>query len=87
MDYIVGLVFFIIILLIVYNFVTVTLITENGSSTEISLSLLPQMQQKPSLPTVSPTPVLSKDNTAINGKMSLGTQAEDYNRQFYLPPY
>ena len=91
MDFIIGIIFCVIIILILYNYVTISV-----SNTNVG-NVIKQCSAKPNNYTSNntsnntsnyiPNGILSKDVSAVNGKFSLHDQTDDYHRQFYLAPY
>ena len=83
MDFIVGILLMIIIILVLYNFASVSITNSSGSKYYDS-NINTATTQYNSMPYPLPSPVLSKSPSAINNKVNLNAQAYDYKKYFFV---
>jgi hypothetical protein len=92
MDFIVGILVVIIIILILINFTSVS-VTDNEGRTSNNLFLTNKIMNQDKMNQNMnqnmnqyniPSPMLSKEPTALNNKLNLNSQTYDYNKYFYL---
>ena len=89
MDFLVGILLIIIIILILYNFSSVSVSDNqpnNSSNTFTTKYILNMQNNNTPLPSQSqlPSPMLSKEPSALNNKVNLNAQTYDYNKYFYI---
>ncbi len=89
MDFFLGIVLTIVLILIIVNYVSISVSDEginnykcNSKNTDMN-STIPNLTNDINLP----MPIDSKSNNSITGKFNLQAQMDDYHKQFYLPPY
>ena len=81
MDFIVGILIVFIIILILINFSSVSISDTKGNTcSRNNLSLGNQTMNINSIP----SPMLSKEPSALNNKLKLNAQTYDYNKYFFL---
>lgn len=81
MDFIVGILIVFIIILILINFSSVSISDTKGNTcSRNNLSLGNQTMNINSIP----SPMLSKEPSALNNKLKLNDQTYDYNKYFFL---
>ena len=93
MDFIVGILIVIIIILILINFTSDSVTDSSGKTTNslfltnkiINKDKMNQNQMNQNMNQYNiPSPMLSKEPTALNNKLNLNAQTYDYNKYFYL---
>jgi len=87
MDFIVGILLIIIIILILYNFSSVSVSDNqpyNSSNTFTTKYILNMQNNNTPSPSQLPSPMLSKEPSALNNKINLNAQTYDYNKYFYI---
>lgn len=75
MDFIIGVLFVIIVILVIYNFASINISDSPGAgvcSNDRNTIAMP------------PKPVSARPNTAMNGKINLDAQTYDYSKYFYV---
>jgi hypothetical protein len=81
MDFIVGILIVFIIILILINFSSISISDTKGNTcSRNNLSLGNQTMNINSIP----SPMLSKEPSALNNKLKLNAQTYDYNKYFFL---
>ena len=82
MDFIIGLLLFIILIFIIINFTSISMSnTQGGGTCSNSTSIFGTNQYGNSN---VPSPIYSKDSLALNNKLNLNNQTYDYNKYFFL---
>ena len=82
MDFLIGILLIIIVMLILYNFSSVSMSNTkpNGSCNSNPDTTQYNMNNQYSN---IPSPILSKSPSALNNKVNLNAQAYDYNKYFF----
>jgi len=78
MDFIIGILLVIVIILILINFTSISMSDTINSGTCNSNNYNYTNQNN------IPSPMLSKDSTALNNKINLNVQTYDYNKYFFM---
>ena len=77
MDFLIGILLIIIVMLILYNFSSISISNTqlNGGTCSSNISTTQYSN--------IPSPILSKSPSALNNKVNLNAQAYDYNKYFF----
>lgn len=75
MDFIIGVLFVIIVILVIYNFASINI--------SDSPDTCPNDRIRNSI-VMPPQPVSARPNTVMNGKLNLDAQTYDYSKYFYV---
>jgi len=88
MDFIIGLLLFIVVIFIIINFTSISMSnTKAGGTCSSSTSILGTNQYQNQYGYGNsniPSPVYSKDSLALNNKLNINNQTYDYNKYFFL---
>ena len=76
MDFLIGILLIIIVMLILYNFSSISMSNTQSNGTCSSNTNTTQYNNIPS-------PILSKSPSALNNKVNLNAQAYDYKKHFF----
>jgi hypothetical protein len=82
MDFLFGILITIVVLFIMYNYMSISVSDEKDVNRKINRRNNNSYNNK-----TIPQPTDSKSNNSINGKFNLRAQMDDYQKQFYLSPY
>ena len=74
----------IIIILILYNFASVSITSNNTYGSKSYNNINATTTQYNSIQNPLPSPVLSKSPSALNNKVNLNAQAYDYKKYFFV---
>jgi hypothetical protein len=77
MDFLIGILLIIIVMLILYNFSSVSMSNTKSNGTCSNNTVTTQYN-------IIPSPILSKSPSALNNKVNLNAQAYDYNKYFFI---
>lgn len=85
MDFLIGILLIIVIILILINFTSISMSNTKGgtcSNNNMSTSIFGGNQYGPGIP----SPMLSKEPSALNNKLNLNAQTYDYdyNKYFFM---
>jgi len=88
MDFIIGILLVIVIILILINFTSITISDTKGgtcsSNTNSSIFGGNQYGSRIQNGLGIPSPMLSKEPSALNNKLNINAQTYDYNKYFYM---